>query len=411
MAEEKKPPGEGENKPPGEGEGKAGEEGGWKSSPKAGGGIKLEREGAKKEWGAGNRTPEEKKGAEGEAKEGEKEGEKGEVKKEIKFGPLFKWKREGAVKSTKAEGSEEKTFASALEGKISAEILSGSIDLDKKAGKLTVVDAKAEGSVAHGQVDLVDKIKHFLFGDKPKPAPPAAPPSPAPMAARMGDMTAHGFPLVGGPGSPNVFIGGMPAWRANLDVHICPAYHGAGPTTLGAPTVFINGAPAARAGDFVVEPTGGPDVILLGCTNVFIGPKASPPNVAPPAAPAKPDEPWVLFESVAEGDFLKGEADAKIVAEGDLAKRKGKLEAQAGIMGAVLKGELPLKIRLRIPFTSVYVGLGVTVEGTLLSAGAEAGAGVKVNDGKKFFEATAGAKAGVGIGGVGVKFGLDVSKK
>ncbi len=32
-------------------------------------------------------------------------------------------------------------------------------------------------------------------------------------AARLADITAHGTPLVPGPGSPNVLIGGMPAWR------------------------------------------------------------------------------------------------------------------------------------------------------------------------------------------------------
>jgi len=32
-------------------------------------------------------------------------------------------------------------------------------------------------------------------------------------AARVGDVSAHGCPLVPGPGAANVFIGGMPAWR------------------------------------------------------------------------------------------------------------------------------------------------------------------------------------------------------
>jgi len=32
-------------------------------------------------------------------------------------------------------------------------------------------------------------------------------------AARVGDTTAHGCPLAPGPGSTNVFIGGMPAWK------------------------------------------------------------------------------------------------------------------------------------------------------------------------------------------------------
>ena len=32
-------------------------------------------------------------------------------------------------------------------------------------------------------------------------------------AARLGDVTAHGSPLAGTPGSPTVLIGGVPAWR------------------------------------------------------------------------------------------------------------------------------------------------------------------------------------------------------
>jgi uncharacterized Zn-binding protein involved in type VI secretion len=32
-------------------------------------------------------------------------------------------------------------------------------------------------------------------------------------AARFGDLTAHGSPLSPSPGSPNVWIGGKPAWR------------------------------------------------------------------------------------------------------------------------------------------------------------------------------------------------------
>jgi hypothetical protein len=40
-----------------------------------------------------------------------------------------------------------------------------------------------------------------------------------PAAARVGDMTSHGTPLGAGPGSSNVLIGGMPAWRATTDMH------------------------------------------------------------------------------------------------------------------------------------------------------------------------------------------------
>ena len=38
-------------------------------------------------------------------------------------------------------------------------------------------------------------------------------------AARAGDNTLHGSPLGPGLGSANVIIGGMPAWRALVDLH------------------------------------------------------------------------------------------------------------------------------------------------------------------------------------------------
>jgi uncharacterized Zn-binding protein involved in type VI secretion len=326
-------------------------------------------------------------------------------KKAVAFGPVVKTKDlEGRVWSTKEKGSEEKTYLSVLEGKAGAELISGSYDLAEKKAKLTVVDAKAEGVLVHGQVDLVDKIKQLLFGKEPKPAPPPAAPS-APMAARLGDLTMHGFPLVGGPASPDVFIGGLPAWRASLDIHACPR-HGCGLTVPGEPTVLVNGAPAARASDFVAEVNGGPDVIALGCVTVLIG-KLTPPPKEKPAEKEK--DPWVILESVASGDIGKVSAQVEAGGEVDLKERKGKVDARAGAMAYAAKGELPLKLRIRIPFTSHYVGLGVAVEGSV-SAGAEAHAGVKVNDGKKFFEGTAGAKAGLGLG-VGLKFGLDISKK
>ena len=325
--------------------------------------------------------------------------------KQLTFGPVVKTKEaEGRVWSTKEKGSEEKTYLTVLEGKASAELLSGSVDLGEKKGKLTVLKVKAEGVIVHGQVDLVDKVKQLLFGKEPKPAPPPAAPT-APMAARLGDLTMHGFPLVGGPASPNVFIGGLPAWRARLDVHACPR-HGCGLTIPGEPTVLINGAPAARASDFVVEINGGPDVIATGCTTVLIGNLTLAPK---DAQDEKKEDPWVILESVASGDVGKASAEVEVYGEADLKAMKGKMDAKAGAMAYAVKGELPLKIRIKIPFTPYYVGLGVAVEGSV-SAGAEAHAGVKVNDGKKFFDLTAGAKAGLGLG-LGLKFGLDIATK
>ncbi len=95
-----------------------------------------------------------------------------------------------------------------------------------------------------------------------------------PPAARVSDPTAHGPPLVGG-GSPNVLIGGKPAWRAVVDVHACPLTtsavpHVGGPVQGGSTSVLINGWPAARQTDPIVE-SGPPNSITAGEPTVIIG--------------------------------------------------------------------------------------------------------------------------------------------
>ncbi len=96
-----------------------------------------------------------------------------------------------------------------------------------------------------------------------------------PMAARVGDVTSHGTPLGPGPGSVNVLIGGMPAWRAGSDMHTCPLSNGpvphvGGVAPIGSMTVMINSLPAARQGDQIVE-VGPPNAIAMGCPTVMIG--------------------------------------------------------------------------------------------------------------------------------------------
>lgn len=94
-----------------------------------------------------------------------------------------------------------------------------------------------------------------------------------PPAARATDPTAHGTPLPG-PGSPDVLIGGLPAWRVGLDVHTCPLSdpkpHVGGVVQSGSATVLINGAPAARMGDPIAE-AGPPNTIVAGCPSVIVG--------------------------------------------------------------------------------------------------------------------------------------------
>ncbi|MCP4213805.1 MAG: hypothetical protein GY765_04065 [bacterium] len=92
-----------------------------------------------------------------------------------------------------------------------------------------------------------------------------------PPAARVGDTTSHGTPLAPGPGSANVLIGGMPAWRATADFHTCPMVipslppvpHVGGMVAVGSTTVLINNLPAARQGDMIVE-AGPPNAIAMG---------------------------------------------------------------------------------------------------------------------------------------------------
>jgi uncharacterized Zn-binding protein involved in type VI secretion len=99
-----------------------------------------------------------------------------------------------------------------------------------------------------------------------------------PAAARLGDTTSHGSPLTPqspGMGSPNVMIGGQPAWRATTDVHVCPLSDGPKPhvggmVAKGSLTVLINNFPAARQGDQIVE-AGAPNTIMAGCLTVSIG--------------------------------------------------------------------------------------------------------------------------------------------
>src|SRR5262245_21781836 len=95
-------------------------------------------------------------------------------------------------------------------------------------------------------------------------------------AARVTDATTHGSPLAPGAGSANVLIGSLPAWRALMDFHACPIVKGlvpdvGGMVLMGSPTVLINSMMACRAMDMVTEIPGGPNPIVIGATNVFIG--------------------------------------------------------------------------------------------------------------------------------------------
>jgi len=97
-----------------------------------------------------------------------------------------------------------------------------------------------------------------------------------PPAARVLDPTAHGAPLTPGPGSPNVIIGFMPAWRTLIDFHACPIVKGVVPDVggvvmKGSATVWTNFQMQCRVGDQVIEIPGGPNPIVMGCPTVIVG--------------------------------------------------------------------------------------------------------------------------------------------
>ena len=153
-----------------------------------------------------------------------------------------------------------------------------------------------------------------------------------PPAARITDITAHGSPMLPGPGSSNVMIGFLPAWRAmspaavaafvaliakimvnvnklataltssnapvaaeatkalsdqipealnmiaSMDTIVCPTLligiggppHGPGVVIGGSTTVMINNLPAARVGDTIQE-TMSVNTVVAGCFTVIIG--------------------------------------------------------------------------------------------------------------------------------------------
>lgn len=149
---------------------------------------------------------------------------------------------------------------------------------------------------------------------------------PGPPAARLMDATAHGDPLKPGPCSPDVMIGGMPAWRAldpamvaelmklaakaakstakasaavteadrakhmkdiadaaaamakimaSTDTHACSVIKvaipdGPGVVVKGSSTVLINGLPACRVGDPIQEVTS-VNTVAVGDPTVLIG--------------------------------------------------------------------------------------------------------------------------------------------
>jgi uncharacterized Zn-binding protein involved in type VI secretion len=90
------------------------------------------------------------------------------------------------------------------------------------------------------------------------------------IAARVGDLSAHGGVVIG-PGVPTVLIAALPAAVAG-DLHTCPLAwglvpHATTPFPVGSATVLVGGRPALRAGDLCAcgaPVAGGAPTVLIG---------------------------------------------------------------------------------------------------------------------------------------------------
>lgn len=307
-----------------------------------------------------------------------------------------------------ARQGDETSYFELLRAKAQVDLWDTSADLDKGEVKLTLAKVKVKGSLAHGQVDLVEALGNLLFPPPAQPVPPPFEP-PSPHAARAGDPTCHGNPLGPGSASPDVLIGGLPAWRTSVDVHLCAmAGHGSGGAWSGASNVLINGSPAARAGDYVLEPGGGANVILRGESTVLIGPRAlAPPE---PEVSVLPEElPWVKLEAILKEDLGTASLDAAAAMEASVDDVTYRAELQVGGAIAAAEAELPVRLRIRIPGTAHYLGLGVTPQVAALGVGGDAGARATLDPKARRFELSAGAKVSLGVG-AGTKFSIDVSE-
>lgn len=238
-------------------------------------------------------------------------------------------------------------------------------------------------------------------------------------AARAGDPTLHGDALPEGLwGSDDVFIGGKAAWRVLADVHICSMQTGGVPHVGGLvvstvdDSVLINGLPAVRVGDVIVE-SGPPNTVIKGESTVTLGVPGPPVTSVEKVETPKPTG----LAKFLDADVVAMIGRAKVHAQvGGGRREDGGLVAgaHAGAKASVVEGEITGS--WKIPLGKDWaITLGVTGEGSLLSAGASYGGGVTWGaegaDGKRRWGIDKwGASAGAGIFGGGAKISIGVQK-
>jgi len=279
-----------------------------------------------------------------------------------------------------------------------------------------LVDGELDVSGIHSQADLLEgyglKAPQGLQEDVTFVSAEA-------YAARAGDPTLHGDALPEGVwGSDDVLIGGKAAWRILADLHVCSMQTGGVPHVGGIvvstvdESVLINGLPAVRVGDVIVE-SGPPNTVIKGEPTVTLGVPGPPVTSVEGVEVPKP----AGLASFLDADVVAMIGRAKAHAQvGGGRREDGSLVAgaHAGAKASVI--EVEATGAWKIPIGKDWaITLGVTGEGSLLSAGASYGGGVTWGaegaDGKRRWGIDKwGASAGAGIFGGGAKISIGVQK-
>lgn len=256
-------------------------------------------------------------------------------KKEQKRGiEMFSTSHAYTLASSRSDASDD-SWLELIAIKLGFKALSIVQDEKKKSWSVDVIDLAAEGAAARHVWKAVKsdpKIEKFVF-------------SAAPAAARVGDLTVHGTPVGPGLGSPNVLIGGMPALRSGVDMHVCglstPNPHLGGAAISSQTSVFVNGFPLLRAGDAFIEGGGGPNPIAMGCPSVHVGSPAPSVDVVASSEP-EPGSIDIELDFIVSVFWGKGVAKlgAELGGQRGIKEPYAKLEGRASVVRISPKGKI-----------------------------------------------------------------------
>ncbi len=275
------------------------------------------------------------------------------------------------------EGKDDGAWAAFFRSEAKGEALKLELDPDRGVGGAYLIDTEVDVRGIHSTADILEGLGLRAPRGLQRSVRFVASQA---NAARSGDSTLHGDPLSPLMGSSDVVVEGKPAWRVLVDFQPCSQQtagvpHGGGFVADGAPSVWINGLPAVRVGDAIVETAGGPNPVATGASSVLLGTPGPPVDavVPVPAPPPSGAAQWLDADITAMIGRLKLGAQAGGERTEDGAQLGLKASAKASVVAGEVEGSW------KIPLSDDWsISLGVKGEGSLLSAGAEAGGGLSL---------------------------------